>query len=152
MSTPHIIIIVVAAVTLLLLMVLKLKISAFISLLVTSMFVGILAGMPLQDVLKSIQEGMGDTLGFVAVVVGLGAIGLEMAQSFSRLGVKVTGFDALHTVGGISDPEVAKAAWEIMGTEFPVHLGSTVKLQGRTDGRVKVSVAGSGTSSATRPR
>lgn len=36
-------------------------------------------------------------------VVGLGAIGLEMAQSFSRLGVEVTGFDALDTIAGISD-------------------------------------------------
>ena len=37
-------------------------------------------------------------------VVGLGAIGLEMAQSFSRLGVEVTGFDALDTIAGVSDP------------------------------------------------
>jgi Gnt-I system low-affinity gluconate transporter len=74
MSTPHIIIIVVGGVSLLLFMVLKFKINAFISLLITSMFVGILAGMPLQDILVSIQNGMGGTLGFVAVVVGLGAI------------------------------------------------------------------------------
>lgn len=74
MSTPHIIIIVVGGVSLLLFMVLKFKINAFISLLITSMFVGILAGMPLQDILVSIQTGMGGTLGFVAVVVGLGAI------------------------------------------------------------------------------
>jgi len=74
MSTAHIIIIVVAAVSLLLLMVLKFKISAFISLLITSMLVGILSGMPLQDIMVSIEKGMGGTLGFVAVVVGLGAI------------------------------------------------------------------------------
>ncbi len=81
MSTAHIIIIVVAAVTLLLLMVLRLKISAFISLLITSMFVGILSGMPLQDIMVSIQEGMGGTLGFVAVVVGLGAIFGQILES-----------------------------------------------------------------------
>jgi Gnt-I system low-affinity gluconate transporter len=74
MSTAHIIIIVIAAVSLLLLMVLKFKISAFISLLITSMLVGILSGMPLQDIMVSIEKGMGGTLGFVAVVVGLGAI------------------------------------------------------------------------------
>ena len=74
MSTAYLLVIVVAAVTLLLFMVLKLKISAFISLLITSMLVGIMAGMPLQGILKSIQEGMGGTLGFVAIVVGLGAI------------------------------------------------------------------------------
>ena len=48
MSAAHILIIVIAGVTLLLLMVLKFKISAFISLLVSSMFVGILAGMPIH--------------------------------------------------------------------------------------------------------
>lgn len=72
-------------------------------------------------------------------VVGLGAIGLELAQAFSRLGVKVTGFDALHAIGGITDPEVGKAAAEIIGREFPVHLGASVKLHGRTDGKVAVS-------------
>jgi Gnt-I system low-affinity gluconate transporter len=81
MSTAHIIILVIAAVTLLLIMVLKFKISAFISLLITSMFVGILSGMPLQDIIASIQEGMGGTLGFVAVVVGLGAIFGQILES-----------------------------------------------------------------------
>ena len=81
MSTAHIIILVVAAVSLLLIMVLKFKISAFISLLITSMVVGILAGMPLQDILVSIQTGMGGTLGFVAVVVGLGAIFGQILES-----------------------------------------------------------------------
>ena len=47
MSTPFLIFIVVSAVAVLLFMVLKLKISAFISLLITSIYVGIVAGMPL---------------------------------------------------------------------------------------------------------
>ncbi|MEZ5069556.1 MAG: gluconate:H+ symporter [Bacteroidales bacterium] len=81
MSTPHIILIVVAGVGLLLFMVLKLKISAFISLLVTSMLVGVLAGMPVKSVLDSIEKGMGSTLGFVAVVVGLGAIFGQILES-----------------------------------------------------------------------
>lgn len=81
MSTAYIIIIVLAAVSLLLLMVLKFKISAFISLLITSMFVGILSGMPLQEIMVSIQTGMGGTLGFVAVVVGLGAIFGQILES-----------------------------------------------------------------------
>ena len=81
MSAAYILIIVVSAVTLLLLMVLKLKISAFISLLITSMFVGVLSGMPLQGILSSIQEGMGGTLGFVAIVVGLGAIFGQILES-----------------------------------------------------------------------
>lgn len=81
MSATYIIFIVLAGVTLLLLMVLKFKLSAFISLLVTSIFVGILAGMPLSNITASIQKGMGDTLGFIATVVGLGAIFGQMLES-----------------------------------------------------------------------
>ena len=81
MSTPYILFIVLFAVTLLLLLVLKFKISAFISLLITSIFVGILAGMPLSGIITSIQNGMGGTLGFVATVVGLGAIFGQMLES-----------------------------------------------------------------------
>ena len=81
MSTAQILITVIAGVSLLLIMVLKFKISAFISLLITSMFVGILSGMPLKEILVSIQEGMGGTLGFVAVVVGLGAIFGQILES-----------------------------------------------------------------------
>ncbi|HZK95425.1 MAG TPA: gluconate transporter, partial [Prolixibacteraceae bacterium] len=74
MSATYIIFIIVTGVSMLLLMVLKFKLSAFISLLITSIFVGILAGMPLSQITTSIQQGMGGTLGFVATVVGLGAI------------------------------------------------------------------------------
>jgi Gnt-I system low-affinity gluconate transporter len=81
MSVPYILFMVVSAVTLLLLLVLKLKINAFISLLLTSVYVGILAGMDLGAILKSIQDGMGSTLGFVATVVGLGAIFGQMLES-----------------------------------------------------------------------
>ena len=74
MSSPILIFIVAIAILLLLFLVLKLKIHAFISLIIVSMFVGIASGLPLSDVIDSIQEGMGSTLGFVATVVGLGAI------------------------------------------------------------------------------
>lgn len=66
--------VVCAGIAILLLLVLKFKINAFIALLIVSMFVGISAGMDPGDVLQSIQNGMGSTLGFVATVVGLGAI------------------------------------------------------------------------------
>ena len=61
-------------IALLLFLVTKLKINAFISLLISSIFVGLAAGMPASNILESMQDGMGGTLGFVATVVGLGAI------------------------------------------------------------------------------
>jgi Gnt-I system low-affinity gluconate transporter len=81
MPAPYIIFIVLVGVSMLLLMVLKFKLSAFVSLLITSIFVGILAGMPLSQISTSMQEGMGGTLGFVATVVGLGAIFGQMLES-----------------------------------------------------------------------
>jgi len=81
MSPLYIILIVVTGVTLLLLMVLKFRLSAFVALLITSIIVGIMAGMPLDKISQSIQDGMGSTLGFVATVVGLGAIFGQMLES-----------------------------------------------------------------------
>ena len=58
----------------LLFLILKLRIQAFVSLLIASIVVGIIAGMHPGDIITTMKEGMGNTLGFVAVVVGLGAM------------------------------------------------------------------------------
>ncbi|KAA3621666.1 MAG: gluconate transporter [Flavobacterium sp.] len=58
----------------LLILILKFRIQAFIALLIASIIVGIIAGMDPLSIVKTIQTGMGNTLGFVAVVVGLGAM------------------------------------------------------------------------------
>ncbi|MDZ7723296.1 MAG: gluconate:H+ symporter [candidate division KSB1 bacterium] len=74
MSETYMLFSVALGILILLLLVLKLKIHAFLSLLITSMFVGLITGMDLTAIAKSIEDGMGNTLGFVATVVGLGAI------------------------------------------------------------------------------
>ncbi len=74
METSELLLVVSGAIILLLLLVLKLKINAFISLLIVSISVGLASGLSGIQVLKSIQDGMGGILGFVAVIVGLGAI------------------------------------------------------------------------------
>jgi Gnt-I system low-affinity gluconate transporter len=62
------------AVAVLLILVLQLKLHAFIALLMVSILTGFLAGMSPVVLLDSIQKGMGGTLGYIAVIVGLGAI------------------------------------------------------------------------------
>jgi Gnt-I system low-affinity gluconate transporter len=62
-------------------MVLKFKIQAFIALLVVSVFLGLTTGMPMASIIKSITDGMGSTLGFVAIVVGIGDIFGQMLES-----------------------------------------------------------------------
>jgi Gnt-I system low-affinity gluconate transporter len=65
---------VIGGVALLLFLILALKIPAFISLLMSSIITGLLCGLSATEVMKTVQNGMGSTLGFVATVVGLGAI------------------------------------------------------------------------------
>ncbi len=65
---------VLAGITVLLILVLYFRMQAFISLLIASIIVGLLAGLSGEEVIQTIQKGMAGTLGFVATVVGLGAI------------------------------------------------------------------------------
>ncbi|QED39006.1 gluconate transporter [Antarcticibacterium arcticum] len=65
---------VLAGITLLLFLILRLKIQAFLALLIVCIAVGIIAGMPAKEILETMRVGMGSTLGFVATVVGLGAL------------------------------------------------------------------------------
>lgn len=71
-------------------------------------------------------------------VIGLGAIGLEIGQSLSRLGVDMTGFDLLDTIGGIEDPEVANTALSILGMDFPIHLGASAEIT-EESGKLRVT-------------
>src|SRR5215467_10430853 len=70
----HLLLLTVAAIALLLVLILAVKLHAFLALLISAMALGLAAGMPPDKVLKSIQFGFGDALGFIAVVVGLGAM------------------------------------------------------------------------------
>src|SRR5690606_25780013 len=69
------------AILFLLLLVIKFKMHAFVALIIASMIVGLGAGMDPQQVLKSMESGMGGILGFVAVIVGLGAIFGQLLES-----------------------------------------------------------------------
>src|ERR1041384_2774589 len=71
---PWLILLTAATIALLLILILAVKLNPFLSLLLSSMALGLATGMPADKVLKSIQTGFGDALGFIAVVVGLGAM------------------------------------------------------------------------------
>lgn len=105
---------VLGGIALLLFLILYLKLQAFLSLLIVSIFVGLAAGMPADAVLNNVKEGMGSTLGFVATVVGLGALFgaiLEYsggAQNLATYLLKVTG--------------LKNAPWAVMVTGFVVAI------------------------------
>ncbi len=58
----------------LLLLILYFRVSAFVSLLISSIAVGFFSGMEPLSIVDTMIEGMGSTLGFVATVVGLGSM------------------------------------------------------------------------------
>ncbi|MGQ4548806.1 GntP family transporter [Dermabacteraceae bacterium P13077] len=98
-STTSLLALAAGAVAVLLFLVIKVRMSAFVGLLMVSLGTGLIAGIPIQDVVPTMVAGMGKTLGSVMIVVGLGAMlgrlievagGAEaLAQYFTdRLGVK----------------------------------------------------------------
>src|SRR5690606_21495785 len=101
-------------ITLLLFLILRLKIQAFLALLIVCITVGIIAGMPATEILDTMRIGMGGTLGFVATVVGLGALFggiLEQSGGAQRLAsfmLKKTG--------------EKNASWAMMVTGFAVAI------------------------------
>jgi len=72
-------------------------------------------------------------------VIGLGVIGLELGQAFSRLGVDVTGIDQLETIGHLDDPDVNQAAIDIIGKEMPLWLGHPAQIAEADGGKLKVN-------------
>lgn len=52
----------------------RLKMHAFLALLLTAFGFGILAGMPLDVVVKSVNEGFGGTIGSIGIVIVLGSV------------------------------------------------------------------------------
>lgn len=61
-------------------------------------------------------------------VIGMGAIGVEIAQALARLGLEVAGFDALKGLAGIDDAEVLAAFRPLIEAEVALHLGSPAEL------------------------
>ncbi|MGH4121041.1 GntP family permease [Clostridium sp.] len=113
-SAAYLTLVIILGIALLLFLIMKLKLQAFVSLLLVSMAVAVAAGMPLDKVMGSIQAGMGGTLGFIAVVVGLGAMFGQMlqvsggAERLARTLVKKFGKD--------------KSQWALMLTGFIVAI------------------------------
>ena len=72
----------IAAVFVLIVLIAKFKLNPFITLIVVSLALGAVIGMPMTSIVKSFETGVGNTLGHIALVVGLGTmLGKMMAES-----------------------------------------------------------------------
>lgn len=70
------------SIVLLIVFIAKFKWNPFVTLLLSALMLGLLAGMKPQDVVNAITSGLGGTLGTIAIVIGLGTmLGKMMAES-----------------------------------------------------------------------
>src|SRR4249919_1856999 len=111
---PYLVVVTLATLGLLLTLILVVKLHAFLSLLLSSMAMGLAAGMTPEKILKSIQTGFGESLGFIAVVLGLGAM-IGRYLEYSGGGRALA--DWLLKKFGI-----AHAAWAMLAAAFLVGL------------------------------
>ncbi len=106
--------IVIASLGLLVLLITYWKVNSFISFLLVSIFAGICFGLPLPDIAKSIQKGLGDTLGSLVVILVLGAmLGKLVASSGAAKQISSTLIDLF----GLSN-----ITWGLMLTGFVIGI------------------------------
>ncbi len=72
----------IIAIALLILLITRYKVYPFLVLIIVSLLLGLAVGMPMDKIVKAFETGNGNTLGHIAVVVGLGTmLGKMMAES-----------------------------------------------------------------------
>jgi GntP family gluconate:H+ symporter len=82
------------AVSALVVLIARLKLHPFIALVSVSLAMGVVAGMPPLAAVKAFQDGVGNVLGFIAIVVGLGTmLGKMMAESGAATRIAITLID-----------------------------------------------------------
>lgn len=74
-------------------------------------------------------------------VIGLGAIGVEMAQALARLGIAVSAFGR-GAIAGLADEGVEAAAREALAAELDLYLGSDARISESPTGLQVCSEAG----------
>lgn len=80
MSALFLISLTVVSIIVLLLLIIVVRMQAFIALLLVSLLAAIAGGIPVGEIIDTIQEGMGGILGYIAVVIGIGTMIGEMLQ------------------------------------------------------------------------
>lgn len=74
LTGPLLIGVFILSIAILLVSIIKFKLNAFISLLITSLVTSILVGMPIADIASTVSGGFGSTLSGIGIVTGLGVM------------------------------------------------------------------------------
>jgi len=73
-TTALMVLTLLAAIAIIVVLIMKVRLHAFVTLIIACFFLGIVTGMPLAKIAGSIEAGMAGTLGFLATILGLGTI------------------------------------------------------------------------------
>ncbi len=77
-----VIFILLAAILILFFLIIFTQLNAFIALIIAALSVGLMRGMPLKNILDSIQQGIGSTLGGLVLILGFGVmLGSVLAET-----------------------------------------------------------------------
>jgi Gnt-I system high-affinity gluconate transporter len=104
--------IVILGIALLLMLILGFKLNSFVAFVIVSLAVALGEGMPLDKAVLSIEKGIGDTLGILVLILGLGAM-LGKLVADSGAAQRIT--SSLTGVFGIG-----RVQWALMLTAFIV--------------------------------
>lgn len=74
LDSTRLIIAALIGLAILLLLIIKFKIHAMLSILIGAVTIGLVAGMPFSDIVTAVDDGIGNTLKGIALLVGLGSM------------------------------------------------------------------------------
>lgn len=75
-------------------------------------------------------------------VIGMGPIGIEVAQALSRIGVQVYGFSRNPFIAGITDPLINQTITDAISHEFPLFLDNKAEVASSPENRAITILAG----------
>ncbi len=74
LNPTRLVIAAVIGLIILLVLIIKFKIQAMISILIGAISIGLIAGMPAETIVTAVNDGIGNTLKGIALLVGLGSM------------------------------------------------------------------------------
>lgn len=74
LDTQRLVLAAVIGLVLLLVLIIKFKIHAMLSILIGAVTIGLIAGMPFEEIVSAVDDGMANTLKGIALLVGLGSM------------------------------------------------------------------------------
>lgn len=97
MSGSQMILGLIIGIIILLVLILKTKVHPFLALIIVASFIGLVGGMPANDVVSAIKSGFGGTLGSIGIIIGFGVMMGELfevsgaAERMARTFIKALG-------------------------------------------------------------